>query len=197
MGQSGDGIMSGRRVAEWLHTASHVAILLSYGCAARTDNTRYDLAYRIEEYLELRSLAAQQVGSLSPASSAGTLRQQADKLATTIQRLRQGLGQGVILAPETARAIKKRLAQRLSKPDGPQLWRALEEVQPAPFAVVVNERYPETEPRESMPPSLLAVLPPLPSELSYRFVGRDLVLLDRNTSLIVDIVTDALPRPPS
>jgi hypothetical protein len=183
-------------VTKWLHTASHVAVLLSYGCAARTDNAHYDLAYRIEEYLELRSLAVPQVGSLSPAASARTLNQQSDKLATTIQRLRQGLGQGVILAPGTAREIEKTLAQRLRQPDGPQLWRALKEVQPAPFPVVVNERYPATEPRQSMPPSLLAVLPPLPPELSYRFVGRDLVLLDRNTSLIIDIVADALPRPP-
>jgi hypothetical protein len=43
-------------------------------------------------------------------------------------------------------------------------------------------------------PALLAVLPPLPEELEYRFVNRDLVLLDVHADLVVDILSDALPR---
>jgi hypothetical protein len=31
--------------------------------------------------------------------------------------------------------------------------------------------------------------------LSYRFVGRDLLLLDRNTDVILDVIDDALPPP--
>ena len=179
----------------WWYAAAHL-VILSWGCAARTDRAPDDPASRIEEYLELRSLAVQQVGSLTPDSSARAVNQQATRLATRIQRLRHGLGQGVILTPATARTIERRLAQRLTEPDGPQLWRALEEVRPASFVAVVNERYPEAEARGSMPPSVLDVLPPLPPELSYRFVGRDLLLMDRNTSVILDIVTDALPPPP-
>jgi hypothetical protein len=42
-------------------------------------------------------------------------------------------------------------------------------------------------------PSLLAVLPPLPRELEYRFVERRLVLIDVHADLVVDILEDALP----
>ena len=36
-------------------------------------------------------------------------------------------------------------------------------------------------------------LPELPNELEYRFVGRDLVLLDMEIDLVVDILQNALP----
>jgi hypothetical protein len=33
----------------------------------------------------------------------------------------------------------------------------------------------------------------LPAELEYRFVGRDLVLVDSHAGLVVDVLPDALP----
>lgn len=45
--------------------------------------------------------------------------------------------------------------------------------------------------------ALLAVLPVLPEELEYRFVGWDLVLVDVHADLIIDILKDALPAPQS
>jgi hypothetical protein len=43
----------------------------------------------------------------------------------------------------------------------------------------------------------LARLPVLPNELEYRFVDRDLVLLDTETLLVVDILEHALPPQPT
>lgn len=45
----------------------------------------------------------------------------------------------------------------------------------------------------AMWPTLLRVLPELPEELEYRFVDRDLVLIDMHANLVVDILIDALP----
>ena len=44
-----------------------------------------------------------------------------------------------------------------------------------------------------MPPDILHVLPPLPDELQYRLVDRDLVLIDMHADLVVDILPGALP----
>ena len=44
-------------------------------------------------------------------------------------------------------------------------------------------------------PALLAALPALPEELQFRFVGRDLVLVDVHADLVLDILKDALPAP--
>lgn len=57
---------------------------------------------------------------------------------------------------------------------------------------VVNERYSWSWPSFA-PPPVLAALPVLPVELQYRFVGRDLVLVDIEANLVVDVLPDALP----
>ncbi len=56
----------------------------------------------------------------------------------------------------------------------------------------VNGRFPRVR-NVQVWPALLKVLPPLPRELEFRFVDRDLVLLDVHADLIVDILPDALP----
>jgi hypothetical protein len=42
---------------------------------------------------------------------------------------------------------------------------------------------------------MLAGLPELPGELEYRFLGRDLLLVDVLANLVVDVLHDALPEP--
>ena len=44
-----------------------------------------------------------------------------------------------------------------------------------------------------MPVDVLQALPPLPEDLTYRFVGRDLVIVDSHANLVVDVLTDAFP----
>ena len=43
-----------------------------------------------------------------------------------------------------------------------------------------------------MLPCLIEALPPLPTELQYRIVGNDLLLIDVHASLVVDILPNAL-----
>ena len=57
---------------------------------------------------------------------------------------------------------------------------------------VVNERFPWAV-NEVMWPSVVRSLPVLPPELEYRFIGRDLVLLDVDADLVVDVLPEALP----
>lgn len=47
----------------------------------------------------------------------------------------------------------------------------------------------------AMWPTLIPALPPLPDELQYRFVDRDLVLIDTHADMVVDILVNALPAP--
>lgn len=57
----------------------------------------------------------------------------------------------------------------------------------------VNYTYPETKELVEMPPTLLMKLPLLPKQVRYRFVNRHLLLVDRENSLIIDYMLDALP----
>jgi len=57
----------------------------------------------------------------------------------------------------------------------------------------VNGIYPDAVAETTFPPTLLQELPPLPEELAYRIVGRDLVLVDSKANLVVDLLQEALP----
>lgn len=59
--------------------------------------------------------------------------------------------------------------------------------------LAVNALYPEGREKIEMPPRLLMALLELPDELSYHFVGRHLVLLDKESGLIIDLLSNALP----
>jgi hypothetical protein len=65
---------------------------------------------------------------------------------------------------------------------------------PAPGAVKVYLRFPSSTQLATMPPALLAVLPPLPKELEYRIIGTALVLRDFDAALIIDYIPAAIPR---
>ena len=57
----------------------------------------------------------------------------------------------------------------------------------------VNAPYPSDEPLSTVPPGLLLNLPELPESVNYRFVGRDLVLLDSKAALMIDYVREVIP----
>ena len=57
----------------------------------------------------------------------------------------------------------------------------------------VNQPYPESQEMLEMAPTLLLRLPQLPKQMRYRYVGRNMLLVDRENGLIVDFMPDALP----
>jgi len=44
-----------------------------------------------------------------------------------------------------------------------------------------------------VPPPVLLKMPQLPKELEYRFVGKNLVLLDSVANILVDFIPQAVP----
>lgn len=64
---------------------------------------------------------------------------------------------------------------------------------PVEFDVDVNDSYSKQRSLATMPPSILLLLPDLPSGMQYRFAGRHLLLLDVRANMIVDEIPFALP----
>ena len=62
--------------------------------------------------------------------------------------------------------------------------------------VAPNAIYPDLLGFSMMTPTLLLHLPPLPEELEYRILNRDLIIRDREANLIVDVMRNALAAPP-
>lgn len=170
----------------WLLTAS---VLLDSADQAWT----HALTERITVYLSTREQAVVEVGGLTTSRQATDVVGESRDLAARIAMLRQAAEEGDILGPPVAGGLRTALVERLSRPDGERLLALVDDVQPARFTLQVNGRYPGDEPLATTPAFLIDALPPLPSALAYRFVRHDLVLLDRNTRLIVDVLRHALP----
>jgi hypothetical protein len=66
---------------------------------------------------------------------------------------------------------------------------------PGEFSNKINGSYPEEKPLSTVPPNILAVLPRLPDDIQYRFLGRHLILLDTRANVILDRIPFAIQLP--
>ena len=148
----------------------------------------------VEDYAELHAKLLAKLGSHEESLAL----QKA--LAHAIQVSRAKARQGDIFRPEVQPLFQRLIAQQLTGPDTLAARKAVLEENPGeadehpvPVVVRVNAVYPPGASRSTVPPSLLVTLPPLPALLHYRFVGRDLVLVDSLAQLIVDFLPNAAP----
>jgi hypothetical protein len=123
----------------------------------------------------------------------------AQALADAITASRVKARPGDILLPEVQPVLRRLIAEELKGPDTLAARKAVSEGNPTevddqtPVAVRVNAAYPVGAQRSTVPSSLLLVLPALPGCLHYRFVGRDLILVDNVAQIIVDFLAVAAP----
>jgi multidrug efflux pump subunit AcrA (membrane-fusion protein) len=152
----------------------------------------------VEEYAELHATQLARLGSRTPADAQESLAAQ-KALARAVQAKRARARPGDIFRPEVQPFFRRLLAEQLKGPDTLDARKAAREGNPKhePGAVQVvlrvNAEYPPGAPLSTVPPSVLLTLPALPAPLQYRFVGRDLILLDSVAGLIADFLPAAAP----
>lgn len=129
----------------------------------------------------------------------------ASEFASALSRARADAKPGDLLIKEIQPLFKRLIAEQLMGPDSQSARKAVAEGNPGgpetplgeddPVKVVVrvNAPYPTGAAHSTVPSSLLLVLPVLPEWLHYRFVGRDLILVDSVAQLIVDFLPAAMP----
>lgn len=123
----------------------------------------------------------------------------AGALAAAIAEDRARAKQGDVFLPEIQPLLRRLIAEQLQGPDTLAARKAVVEGNPAkeegsvPVVPRVNAVYPTGATRSTVPPSLLLSLPPLPECLHYRFVNRDLILVDSVAEVIVDFLPGAAP----
>ena len=120
-----------------------------------------------------------------------------DELHAALVDARPLAREGSIFTPAVAYVFSARLERaidRLGRTPG-EVWIAMNRGYLSGVPEIrVNDRFPPIR-YARVWPALLDALPPLPDELQYRFVDRDLVLVDVHADLVVDILRDALPAP--
>jgi hypothetical protein len=109
-------------------------------------------------------------------------------LARKIQEARHGAHEGDIFSPAISAEFKEVLAMEIDA----DAWAVIMDDNPGEFSHEINGIYPEGKPYSTVPGTILAVLPTLPDDVEYRFLGRHLILLDARANVILDRIPYAI-----
>ena len=148
---------------------------------------------QVKNYIQLRNKVKDSAPKLSKDSTPEQLQAYRIALEQSLRAARAGAKQGDLLTPATAEHIRRTLKAEFQGKDRRDLRDTVFETEVQGVVLRVNYPYAESAELSEMPATLLSKLPPLPKELRYRFVGRNMLLIDRECNLIIDYMPDALP----
>jgi hypothetical protein len=153
--------------------------------------------HSVDAYLALRNLAFRHLAPIEITRHPEKLLAAVDARAKAIQQVRGDARAGDIFDAEVGAIFRTRILQALAAYEmtADDVLAGRDEEVEACDPAVVNGRFSWKEAGLATPPCVLAVLPVLPVELQYRFVGVDMVLLDLDANLIVDVLPEALGLP--
>jgi hypothetical protein len=147
-----------------------------------------DFTARMSSYYELRRNLQKGLPTLKVTDDPAEIKSTQLALAERIRAARKGARPGEIFTP----AIRVEFRNVLSEEVDANTLAAIMDDNPGKFSHHINGIYREGEPFSTMPANVLAVLPRLPDDIHYRFLGRDLVLLDTAANVILDRIPCAI-----
>lgn len=149
---------------------------------------------RVAAYVEIHRKADSGIPEVSNSATSQEVDAHRSALRRAIGAVRSRAQQGDIFTQDVRAYFRRQIARALAGADAAQIKSAILEDNPGAIRLRVNAPYPNTIPRSTMPPQILAALPKLPEELEYRFIGDRLILLDIHAELVADYMESALPR---
>jgi hypothetical protein len=141
-----------------------------------------DFSERVSNYVELRSSLEKGLPVLTVTDDPGEILIAQRALANRIRVARAGARQGDIFTSTISAEFRNVLLAETN----PGTMAAIMDDNPGDVSRRINRAYPTGKPLASMPAGMLAVLPRLPDDFQYRFLGRALILIDTRTNLILD-----------
>jgi len=190
-----------RRAISDLHLVALCVVLVSLSplaLHARPTNQPGDASTRefqrrLDAYLDLRGMLLQQLRPILPTASATELAARQTRFAQALRAARIQAKPGDLLSEDAAAIIRAAILDDFRTRTAAEERATFSEV-PLTARPAINSPYPVNAALPTVPPLLLMSLPRLPEDLQYRFYGRHLVLLDSDARLIVDYLTNVLPR---
>jgi hypothetical protein len=187
-----------RRTVTALSTAAAIFGVVAITTPVRADGGVEQFNGRVAAYMALHERLEQSTQPLRITSDARDIFEAVQAMASAVRAARPNAKAGDIFTPEVAVEFRRRLGDGLHASGfnaEAVLARILEDntedTQEASLTPAINE--PLGCGLAMTPPFVFSVLPALPSELQYRFVGRHLVLYDAHAKLVIDVLSDALP----
>ena len=149
---------------------------------------------RAKEYVQLRERLEEQMPKLSQEAKPEEIEKHKKQFQERVRAARVNAKHGDVFTPEAAALIRAIIKDEYKGKERVELRdTVLRESDTKAVPLRVNHPYPDSQETLEMAPTLLLKLPQLPKQLRYRFVGRNLLLIDRENALIVDYMTKALP----
>lgn len=148
---------------------------------------------RAKEYSELRESLEDKLPKLSKEATPEQIEAHKTSFQEMVRQARAGAKHGDVFGEAIAGVIRAMIKREYTGQQLQELRTAVMEAETEGVPLRVNYPYPESKELLEMPPTLLLKLPQLPKQLRYRFVGTNLLLVDRENGLIVDYITSALP----
>jgi hypothetical protein len=153
-----------------------------------------DFQARVKEYADLHEKLESTLPSLPKETTPQRIAEHQQGLERLIARERSRARRGDIFTTPIRAYFRRQLSRVFNGPEGRAVRAEIMDEETRAVRLRINGRYPEGVPRSSMPPQVLLVLPRLPEQLEYRFVGDRLVLLDIHALTVVDFMDSAVPR---
>jgi hypothetical protein len=153
-----------------------------------------DFSSKARDYVKKENTLAQ--SRMKPTPDVAKLQAQRKQLRDAVQQSRPNARQGDFFNSDTAAAFRNILANLLNGPDGKKIKLSLKHGEPdAPAQFKINGEFPNQngQPIQSVPPTVLKVLPELPKGLEYCIAGNTLALRDSAANMVVDYLPNALP----
>ncbi len=142
---------------------------------------------RIDDYAALRSRLEAGLPPLVVTLNPDDIERFERNLANRIRHARDSR-RGQIFIPAMETQLKQMLVARAD----PSTVETIMDDGPPEFDIDVNDTYSKERPLATMPPNILLMLPDLPSDIEYRFVGRHFILRDARANIIIDEIRNAL-----
>lgn len=153
-----------------------------------------DFSKKAKDYVSKEGMLAQD--KMKPTADVAKLQQQRKQLRDAVQQSRANARRGDLFTDETGEVFRKILVNLLNSADGKKIKISLNHAEPdAPAEFKVNGEFPNKngQPIQSVPPTVLKVLPALPKGLEYCLAGKTLALRDAAANMVIDYLPNALP----
>ena len=151
---------------------------------------------RVSDYAALRSRLEAGLPPLRVTTDADEIETFEHRLAELIDDVR-GSRRGQLFIP----TMEGQLKRMLDAEADPATVAVIMDDGPGEFDIDINETYSKKFAIATMPTKLLLLLPDLPKDLEYRFVGRHFILRDARANIIIDEIPyaircrDCVPEP--
>jgi hypothetical protein len=186
---------AGAPVTPWaVHLAAAQTPAASKAKAPKKTKAAEAFLERVKNYVKLREDIEGKAPNRGDDATPEQIEAHKKAFQEMVRSARAGAKHGDVFTPDIAKEIRAAIKSEFKGKERVELRETvLVEAENKAVPLRVNYPYPETQEQLDMPPTLLLKLPQLPRQVRYRFVRRNLLLVDRENGLIIDYMTNALP----